>query len=290
MPRTAQFVTRQTGRLLDRLAHQAADTLHSSDADAVHDLRVAIRRFVQALMVWKPCFPSRERRKIRRDLKELMGFAGAVRDRDIARELLAGENSNEAAALSAKLQIERQEAAKVLTAVLGRWVARKSASKARSRLLPVKEEAESPEQILAPLAKKFFRAGDLAAEPHSSAAELHGFRVQAKKFRYSVELFQPVYGPIADEWLGKMKRLQKLLGDMNDYRVTREMVEELGAHGPLAASLKKKQQKKIEGFRELWRSDFAGTDKQWRRSFARSPRKPMARAAGSPVKKIARAL
>ena len=290
MPQTDQFVTRQTSRLLDRLAHQATHTTHSGDADAVHDLRVAIRRFVQALMVWKSCFPTRERRKIRRDLKELMGFAGKVRDRDIARELLADENSNEAAALTAKLQIERQEAAKVLSAVLGQWVARKSPSKARGRLLPVQGEAESPDRILTRLAKKFFRAGDLAAEPNSSATDLHGFRVQAKKFRYSVELFQPVYGPVADEWVGKMKRVQKLLGDMNDYRVTREMVEELGAHGSLAASLKKKQQKKAEGFRELWRSDFGGEEKEWLRSLAHPPRKPMARAAAPPVRKIARAL
>ncbi len=290
MPQTAQFVTQQTIRLLDRLARQAAHTLHSSDADAVHDLRVAIRRFVQALAVWKPCFPTRERRRIRRDLKELMGFAGEVRDRDIAMELLADESSNEAAALSAKLQIGRKEAAKVLSAVLGRWVARKSPSKERNGLLPVRSEAAAPEQILARLAKKFFRAGDLAAEENSSPSDLHGFRVQAKKFRYSVELFQPVYGQAADEWLGQMKRIQKLLGDMNDYRVTREMVEEMGAHAPLSASLKRRQQKKAEGFRELWRAEFAGTDKQWLKSFACPPRKPMARAAAPGAKKLSRAL
>jgi CHAD domain-containing protein len=275
---SGQFVTEQATRLLDGLASQASSTLHSKGADSVHDLRVAIRRFAQALAVFKPYFPARESRKIRRNLKEIMSFAGEVRDRDIAIELLADSKSAEAAALEVKLREQREEAETVLLAVLRRWGARKSTSKWRGWLLPVQPATAELERPLIRMAEKFFQSGDQAASAHSSVNDLHRFRIRSKKFRYSVELFRPVYGAVAEEWVGQIKRIQTLLGDMNDYRVARELIAELDPDASIASSFKQKQQKKADAFRKLWNEEYSGAAKQWVRSLERTPRKPVARA------------
>ena len=59
------------------------------DEEAVHDLRVAIRRFSQALQVFAPLLPDKGVRKIRRRLKVVLDAAAAVRDLDVGMEAVA---------------------------------------------------------------------------------------------------------------------------------------------------------------------------------------------------------
>src|SRR5689334_12693029 len=98
-----QFAAANIAKLLERLAFQVGVTSHSHGAEPVHDLRVAIRRFSQALTLFKPYLESRERKKIRRRLKDLMGYAGDVRDCDIAVKLLSRHRSKDATELAAKV-------------------------------------------------------------------------------------------------------------------------------------------------------------------------------------------
>src|SRR5271169_4840574 len=91
------FAVAQATRLLERLAFQINGAVHSPRAGAIHDLRVAIRRFSQVLSSCKGCFPPRPVRKMRRRLKLIMTQAGEVRDIDVALQLVAaaGDSSLE---------------------------------------------------------------------------------------------------------------------------------------------------------------------------------------------------
>src|SRR5215831_13431824 len=110
------FWVDQATRLLGRLAFQIKRTLHSHDPEAVHDLRVAIRRLTQALAISKSFLPPRAVKKIRRRTKAIMTLAGAVRDCDIALKLVTRSQAQDAAALEAKLRTRRADAHKVLVA------------------------------------------------------------------------------------------------------------------------------------------------------------------------------
>ena len=101
------FSVDQTTRLLKRLALQIKGTPHSYSPEAVHDLRVAIRRFTQALDISKPFLPSRAVKKIRRRIKAIMTLAGAVRDCDIALKLVTLSKAEDAATVEAKLRTRR---------------------------------------------------------------------------------------------------------------------------------------------------------------------------------------
>src|ERR1051326_5383177 len=81
------FVQRQTTDLLAKLSAEIERAAGDRDPDAIHDLRVAIRRLSRCLRVFSQFYPGRSWKKARAQLSELMHAAGAVRDRDIALEL-----------------------------------------------------------------------------------------------------------------------------------------------------------------------------------------------------------
>jgi CHAD domain-containing protein len=256
------FATSRISKLLERLAFQINTTRHSHGPDPVHDLRVAIRRFAQALELFKPYLPGKKRKKIRRRLKELILYAGDVRDCDIALKLLARQRSNEVPALLDKIRERRKEAEAALVAALRRWVNSRSPSKWRAGLLPLKASEGEVTDGVGRLAKNFFEAGNHAASK-GSASDLHKFRIEAKKFRYTLELVQPLYGDAAEGWIVKVKEIQTVLGDINDCRATRAMLDDLGADSHIGEVLKRRQQKKTAEFRDCWEDEYSRLSRTW---------------------------
>ncbi len=70
-------------RLIDELVTQMRRTADSPGVDAVHDLRVSVRRATEGLRIFTP-----EARKLRKEIKAIREHAAAVRDRDVTRQLL----------------------------------------------------------------------------------------------------------------------------------------------------------------------------------------------------------
>jgi CHAD domain-containing protein len=112
------FVRQQIARLLGRLAFEIHGGARALDVDRVHDLRVAARRLLAALGSFDPFLPHRRARQVRKQLRKLLEAAGAVRDRDIALDLLAATGATDEDALLARLRVERSEAARELAARL----------------------------------------------------------------------------------------------------------------------------------------------------------------------------
>ena len=109
-PAMRAFALQQTRTLLRRLAYQVNRASLPGDPEAIHDLRVAIRRFSRCLRVFSQFLPGGKRRKVRREIAGVMDLAAAVRDRDIALELLRQARTPANSALAATLRRERREA------------------------------------------------------------------------------------------------------------------------------------------------------------------------------------
>jgi CHAD domain-containing protein len=240
-------------------------TIKSPNPDSVHDLRVAIRRFTQALSVFKPCFPGKDTRKIRRRLKKLMLDAGDVRNNDIALKILSKSRKTEAASLRPRIQSQRKEASRILIGALKRRMERKSSLKWRAALesaLATGDEAfcavaieETARQILPRMAKDFLERGNAASEEKASPEKLHHFRIASKKFRYTLELFTPLYGPSLNGWLESIKSVQTLLGDINDCATVAQMLADHKGDG-LSRWLKRRQRRNTEEFCRRWQEEF----------------------------------
>jgi CHAD domain-containing protein len=119
-----EYVRVQTGILLGGLASQVNRTARSGDAEAIHDLRVAIRRLNRCLRVFAQFYPARSWKPMRRRLSGLMDACGSVRDRDIAIALLEKAGVPAASPLVRQLDRERRAADEEMRRELRRWKAR----------------------------------------------------------------------------------------------------------------------------------------------------------------------
>jgi len=237
---------------------------------------------MQTLFVFELCFPTREIRKARRRLKRIMTAAGLVRNCDIATKLCG----KRAARFQKKIQSQRDKARQELTIALKRWTQRNyssgvidgfAPSKARNQEFCRSEIESTARHVLYKMTKEFFHTGNRAAEESASPRELHEFRIVAKQFRYTLELFLPICGRRATVRLDQIKAIQANLGDVNDCETVRFMLADWGGSRRLDRFLKKREEENIEEFRRRWTDAFADTENlhEWLQYFQRL------RAAGS---------
>lgn len=128
------YANEQASARLGKLAFQVQAAAKSMDADAIHDLRVAIRRFNQSLTVFAALYPKREAKKIRKRLGRVMEVAGEIRDRDIALEFFAEAGVRLDDPLSARIAGERRLAEHALAEKVKRWNRANFSAKWRSVL------------------------------------------------------------------------------------------------------------------------------------------------------------
>jgi len=142
------------------------------------------------------------------------------------------------------------------------------------KLNPAQSIAANAREVLPKMARKYFQAGRDAVREKRSPNELHGFRLNTKRFRYTLELFRPVYGPQLDRYLKALRELQAALGKISDYQAIQRVV-----HGDrvLEAEIRRSLTKRVKNLRHEWRAfDSEGELKRWRTYLAGEHSKPRA--------------
>jgi CHAD domain-containing protein len=260
----ARFAAAQTFARGRRLRSEMRRAMRiPEDAEAIHDLRVAIRRFTQCLRTFEQFLNRKHARKMRRRLRRLMDSCGAARNVDIACGVLeaAGFCGPPFVSVLRKERVRRQDE---MVQRLERW-RRQKRSAGVTRGLRFKgprkglwdgaaSAAENAYRALPPLAADLFASGEKAADAGSTHQDLHKFRVEAKRFRYTLELFRPIYGADLDSKISLLRELQEKLGGINDCVTSLTLVTE----NPRAAKAVRKLLAAREAdFRRFWRSPAA---------------------------------
>ena len=119
--RMDEFASAQALRLLGKLAFQVRHASRHPNEEAIHDLRVSIRRFSQSVREFRQFFPRRQTKKILKQLDKVMDLAAEMRNRDIAIELIRVEGDSTESVFAAELRQEREEAKRKLTLALVQW-------------------------------------------------------------------------------------------------------------------------------------------------------------------------
>ncbi|MEZ5365849.1 MAG: CHAD domain-containing protein [Bryobacterales bacterium] len=273
------FARVQARERLHEVGEQMRKVRRDQNPDAVHDLRVAIRRFSTTLALFPELFSRKRIAKCDKRLKRLRKAAGEVRDRDIALMLAA---SGQEAALG--LSEARAKAAKALRRALSgkrrkaALAAGKAALKLRKRQQdavtwregwrPSESACENAVERLPLLVERLFAAGrDALSEPAPDVSALHRLRLEAKRVRYTLEVFAPCYGPELDDRLEQLKILQDALGDINDCRASRAHATGADMHALLEA----RQQALAQEFERFWSTvfDAPGECEGWMLELAR---------------------
>jgi CHAD domain-containing protein len=108
------------------------------------------------------------------------------------------------------------------------------------------------------LAKKWFAAGEKGLQPGRTWDEMHQFRLLTKRFRYSLEIFLPLYGPTLTKRIEQLRKLQNFLGDINDCITAQTLLGLDDTDGSLHRALSEKAERRTSELREYWAAHFAG--------------------------------
>jgi triphosphatase len=240
------------GDCLDRYATHATALRKRYDAEAVHQLRVALRRLRAFLGLVKDVAPCAERVSLMDGARKIAGAVGWARDLDVfcealrgdAKEIFADEPSFYALLDAAELRRFRaQEAAQAAVAapaslqfeadlrsfVLQRaWRAGTQASR----------EPGSAKDFAAKQLRRFRRRAQKRCRnlAQASAEELHEARIAVKKARYAAELFAGMFG--ADEaraYVRGLAKIQDRLGQINDQATAKRLLGEIVKDNPALA-------------------------------------------------------
>ena len=110
-----EFAQVQTLSLVQTVTRNIYLTADGAEAEAVHKLRVSIRRLQQALRLFEQYFPKKGAKRIRKQMRSIMEAAGELRNRDIAIDLVRGTRPAVVAALQEQRVYARRELVHVLT-------------------------------------------------------------------------------------------------------------------------------------------------------------------------------
>lgn len=264
---------------IEKLDEQIDLALKKCGEDEVHDFRVAVRRLSQALRVFAGLLPGKEARRMRKALKPALDAAAQVRDLDVDSELLMRVGLRRDHPLLEKMRKDRERGALGFLGQLyllraqgvpGDWLGRLEA------LRETEEDAAAHGRaLLPPVAAEFFLAGRRAALKPSAAAQLHAFRLSAKRFRYTLEIFAGFYGPAMEKRIGQVREIQGILGKRQDCAVSMRLLEAAASFdGEARAAMQalEKRARKLEGeFARYWRETFdgEGQERLWVRYLAR---------------------
>ena len=157
------------------------------------------------------------------------------------------------------------------------------------KLDPSQTAAENARILLPKMARRYFEAGRKAIHQKTPARKLHAFRLETKRFRYTIELFRSLYGPTLERYLNQLRELQGALGKVSDYQAIQRV---LAGDPQLKSEIEHALQGKLKGLRQTWRAfDSDGQLKRWQTYLGREPSslraKRTKRAAAAPKRKAA---
>jgi CHAD domain-containing protein len=129
---------------------------------------------------------------------------------------------------------------------------------------------ENLQRRLPKIAAQYFRKGRKAMRRGTSWEDMHEFRLATKRLRYTLELFRTLYGPGLERRLDELKRVQTLLGEVNDCVLTDEMLEAISGTDAIRAKLALRAKNKTNKMRRYWEETFdaPGAEQSWTRYLA----------------------
>jgi inorganic triphosphatase YgiF len=272
---------------LDQLRANEAAIAQSEDDEAIHQFRVAIRRFRAGIGAFRELIDDGAHAVMSIDLRWLQRQFGPARDLDvliadtlqpmhmclrgqkpIAALLGVAEAARTEARRQAHLALENPRYAVMLLQIYrqlltGSWRAQ-HADAAAGLDMPVRDFADA---WLGRAHKRLVRFGGEHAA--LSESELHRLRLLGKKMRYGAQAFASLYpSKRSEKYLIQLGAIQDHLGSLNDAVVGRHLLVDLIDRLARAGTLSQQEIGLLEGIVLGWQShriaqDLSGFQQTW---------------------------
>jgi CHAD domain-containing protein len=235
-------------RRLEKMLDYLEGVRSGKEFEAIHQMRVWSRRSRAALDIFRPCFPGKQFRALEQEVKRITRALGAARDLDVmilnlqARKETVPERHRagvedlvqrlQKQRKAAQIQVEQAAARLERASVLTRFarLAEEEYSEAGegkiARSWPGMIEPGASLMTNAARAIEMRLDGLLGYEQFvyqpECVLELHEMRIAAKRLRYTMEIFQPLYtrhtasAKAFESALQEVRLLQEHLGEIHD--------------------------------------------------------------------------
>jgi len=252
---------------MDRVLERAAQVRDGWDVDAVHDLRVALRRCRTIADALNEVNPGPGWRRLKRTSRDLFHSLGELRDTQVLRAKVkrlgaAGDPVRKRMLrLLARNEARYRDAAEKSLGDFDRKEWKKLTRKliVKSRFFPQNSVVY---QRLALTRLNEAAALYQEARRRKSAVAWHRLRIGLKSFRYLVENFLPQRYEI---WSDDLKRMQDLLGEVHDLDVLRQQIRRncAPADGEIAAQWIERIDRERKGFLQEFLAKASGAESPW---------------------------
>lgn len=219
-----------------KMLAQQAGVQAGDDIEAVHDMRVAMRRMRVALRVFKPYFPKSSLKRYGKRVKAVGRVLGPIRDIDVFLEktnLYSEQDAQNQQTLAsvedffgkardefhveANLYLESQTYADLVKSLEN---------------FTETEEIDSGPIVRASaqklIGKRLSKVRGYEQDwRQADYVTLHRLRIAFKRLRYSIEFFEDVLGKEQYVAIKLLKEIQDHLGDLNDAQVALLLLEDL---------------------------------------------------------------
>lgn len=227
------------GEFIAMLQHEAGSRT-GADIEDVHIMRVSTRRMRSAFRVLRPYFKKKAIRPFMEQLREIAGALGMVRDLDVLiadlsqfQTTLDHTGQSALQAVIAELDEHRSAARDDLNALFdskryARFIKQFAGflTEPGEGALRITGKRTAPYQvrhilpILTAQQLVAVRAYDTIL-PDTDIEHLHALRIEVKRLRYLLSLFDDILGGSIKEFITELKVLQDHLGRLNDIRMAR---------------------------------------------------------------------
>ncbi len=259
LPSGARLEHRGLTFWMDRVQKELQNVRTAPAPDAVHDLRVALRRCRALAAAMEEVDRDPAWREMRKVSRKLFHGLGALRDAQVLDEWvkrLGAENDPVRMHLRAEFTATEPELREAASRSAGKfdekiWKRLERHLRRRARLV---SSGSLAAECLA--LERFEKAREL----HSRALRTekskpwHALRIGLKRFRYTVENLLPEHHAA---WAGNLKRLQDLLGDLHDLDMLTGRIRKISspeaAHAlkPWKEIINHERHERIETYRQL---------------------------------------
>ncbi|MDW8105526.1 MAG: CHAD domain-containing protein [Armatimonadota bacterium] len=196
--------------------------------EAVHDLRVAMRRLLALLDYLAFLAPSPALRKARREVKSHLDAFDALRDTQV----MLLETSQRLTELPEVEPLHRflQKREKRLLRQAQKDISGIQDGYAKVLRGAVRAVAQKGGDILSPVDDAYQTVlHRLALVDPSDTATIHRVRIAFKRFRYSIEVAKPLLTTMPPELLERLHDYQTLMGEIQDMEVMLRTIDEFAA-------------------------------------------------------------
>jgi len=208
----------------------------ADDIECIHRMRVASRRLRSAFRLFDECFDDKDARNWQKQIKAVTKSLGFARDYDVQIDFLLGflddlDNKRYIPGIKRILLRLQQQREKIQPKVVSAMDQLRSAdtinqitesARITRNLAQIHRKDEFSlrvyEQAYMSISlqlEQFLSHREYIDQPDKTD-ELHAMRIDAKRLRYMMEIYSPLYEDELKEPISTAKEIQTILGNLND--------------------------------------------------------------------------